>query len=1082
MKEKPKRQGGKNRFYKAIVCALLLFITGTLQLKATTGVADAGIAEQAQQNRITVTGVVADSNGDPLIGVSVVEKGTTNGTMTNSEGRYSIRVSGQNAVLKVTYLGYEPRELTVGSQTTIDIQMSEDSQTLDEVIVTAYGTTKKASFTGSASVIGADALDKIQPANLTQGLQGLSPGLQVINNSGAPGTDATIMIRGLGSMKASSEPLYIVDGIPYAGDLNTLSPSDIENITVLKDASSTALYGSRAANGVIMITTKKGKAGKTRVNVRANWGTSDFAVKFPEKSDPARQYELTFEGLYNDGTDKFGMSDSEAREYAYNRVSRIYWFESNTVLDDRTVRKYLSDWNTDYPVGLDGKIKSDAKRLYNYDVYDESFGNRLKQDYSIDISGGMGENNTYYISFSTLDDKGIYVGEEYKRSNIRMQLTSQITDWLTWDNSVAYITSTNYNTSTPINAFRNFPTVYSAFIWDHNTNNYAVSPYTGGRILDVGEQSRAWWTGWSAFGYLVESTRDKTDNVFARTSANFKILPSLSFRTSYGYDLSQSFNSWNRSPERGTNLKPGDGLVDRDGNRNVTQTFNNVLTFDKVFAKDHHVNALLGVETYQWRNDVWESGRRGLALVGMTEQSSASGAATAYSWNDNYRLLSFLSRAEYDFKSKYYVSGSYRRDGSSRFNEDNRWGNFWSLGGSWRVSQESFMEGTRDWLSNLKLKLSYGEVGNDNVGLYAYQGLYTTQNYFGQGGVILDKLATPDVKWETNTQLNGGIEFTLFGKLDATFEVYKRKSKDLLMDKPLAYSIGKTSYLANIGDLQNVGWEVDLRYHAIKTKNFDWMVGFNASAFTNEITSLPSEEEIFTVGSATYKWKIGGSRYDIYAPDWAGVDPQTGRNNWYKYSFDENGNVTGKEITDNYGDVMSTDQYIKVGSSLPKVYGSLTNSFRYRDFDFSFMLYYSYGSKYYDSQYVSNSGAYGSNASTEFTEKRWQKPGDITTVPKIYSEYSGTYYTGAYSTQYVFDNDFIRLRNVTLGYNLPKKLMKKWGIEGIRLFVVGENLLTFGTSVDYGTDPENVGMEGIVQDDAGLPIRKTYSGGIVFQF
>lgn len=1048
----------------------------------------ANSGKEIQQAKITVKGTIADESGEPLIGVSVVEKGTTNGTVTDLDGKFSISVSNTGSVLTISYVGYSPQDITVGNQTSFDIVLKEDAKMLDEVFVVAYGTAKKASFTGSATVVGADIIDKVQPANISQGLQGLSPGLQVINGSGAPGADATIMIRGLGSITASNDPLIVVDGIAYGGALNTIAPSEIESITVLKDAASTTLYGSRAGNGVILITTKKGKSGKTQINLRANWGTSDFAVKFPKRSSPERQYELTFEGLYNDAMDFMKKSDgtaytdSEARQYAHDNVSRIYWDAANVTLADGTFRKYLSDWNTDYPVGLDGKIKSDAKRLYNYDVYDEAFEKRLKQDYSVDISGALGDKNTYFATVSLLDDKGIYVGEQYKRANTRFQISSKIREWLTMENSIAYITSTDHNVSTPFRAFRNFPTVYSAFIWDHDTNDYAISPYTGDRILDVGEQGRAWWKGWSAFGYLVEKKKNKTDQVFAKSSLNIQILPFLSYRASYGYDYISNFNHWYRSPERGTNLKPGDGLVDRSGRRYAAHTFNNFVTFDKKFDQ-HSVNVLAGAEAYMWNSTDWSSGRRNLSMVGMNEQSSASGAATAYSWSDKYRLASFLSRVEYDYSDKYYITASYRKDGSSRFHKDNRWGDFYSAGASWRISEEEFMKPTSDWLSNLKLRLSYGAVGNDGLEtLYAYQSLYETSNYFGASGVVLSKFYTPEVKWEKNIQTNLGLEFTLFDKVQVTAELYKRKSKDLLYDKNLPYSLGKTSYIANIGDVENNGWELDIRYQAVRTKDFEWQVGFNASGYKNEITYLPSDEVKTDYAPLTNIWKVGGSLYDIYAPVWAGVDPNTGRNTWYKYTYDSDGRITNKEVTSNRADVTSTAQYQKVGSSLPDVYGSLTNSFRYRDFDLSFMIYYSFGAQYYDYHYAESSRASGANASTKFTEGRWQKVGDVTSVPKIYAEKEGDSYGAAYSSQYVFDNDFLRLRNLTIGYNLPKHIISKWGIGGIRVFAIGENLYTTGDAKKKGTDPENVGLAGRVDDYAGLPIRKTYNLGINIQF
>lgn len=402
------------------------------------------------------------------------------------------------------------------------------------------------------------------------------------------------------------------------------------------------------------------------------------------------------------------------------------------------------------------------------------------------------------------------------------------------------------------------------------------------------------------------------------------------------------------------------------------------------------------------------------------------------------------------------------------------------------------MESTQDWLQNLKLKASYGQVGNDRINdadgytnWYAYQGLFTTtnSNYAGNVGVTQSQIANPDVKWETNIQTNVGLEFTIFNKLSGSIEYFSRKSKDLLMLAPLAPSVGMDAILKNIGDIENKGWELELNYTPFHTKDFDWNIAFNATGYKNKITSLPSKEEQFTSGVAVFKWKEGGSRYDIYTPEFAGVNDKNGHNQWWKYSFDDAGNVTGREKTENYSEVDNDKQRRNQGSMLPDVYGGLTNSFRYKNVDLSFMLYYSFGGKVYDYNYSESSVLRENFAAYDVLDDRWQKPGDVTDVAKIYTYQCFNAFSSAkYSDQYLFNNNYVRLKNVTLGYNLPKSLLSKWGIDGLRVYFRGDNLLTFGKLANHGTDPENGTIDGVVDGDSAIPALRSYNVGINFSF
>ncbi len=1068
------------------VAASVLLISGAgiSPMWAAPGLKENSAVTVIQQNSVTISGRIVGEKGESLPGVNIVVRGTTNGTISDADGKFTIKTNPK-AVLTFSYIGYITQDIAIGNQKNISIRLKEDTKTFDEIIVTAYGTSKKSSFTGSVSVVSADKLAKIAPTNITQGLQGLSSGVQVINNSGRPGEDAQIVIRGLGSMTASATPLYVIDGVPSDVPLNSYSASDIESISVMKDAASTSLYGSRAGNGVIMITTKKGKEGKTKVNARANWGTSEFAVKFPEKVSAAKQYELAFEGLYNDATDFLGKSDADARQYAYDKVTSVFWNKTPITLNDGTTRNYRSGWNMDNPVGLDGKIKADAKRLWEFDAFDEAFSHRMKQDYGADISGALGDKNNYFASFSMLDDKGVHLSDHFKRFTGRGVLNTKVNKWLEMSNTIMYSNSTTNNGGFGTRVFRVLPSEYSAYLWDYQKNQYAISPFTGKPQLDEGRfNGRAWWPGWSVFGSLTEAVDNKNDNLQTISAFTLNLMKGLTLRTTYSYQLSSAFNYNWRSPEREDVVIASEGRVDRSSTRSTSKTINNVLTYDKTFG-DHHMNLMAGQEAYKYKTVGFGISRAGLDLPYFTEISTASKDPTGWSGTDNYTLASYFSKADYDYKNRYYISGSFRTDGSSRFHPDNRWGKFWSLGSSWRITQEEFMKPTASWLNNLKLKFSYGEVGNDNVGFYAYQGLYTPEgsSYAGNIGVTQSQIANKDVKWETNVQMNGGIEFSLFNKLTGSFELFSRKSKDLLLNTPLPSSVGMESILKNIGDIQNTGWEVELNYQAVHTKDFDWNIGFNATGYKNKITSLPSKEEQFNSGIAIFKWKEGGSRYDIYAPSWAGVNPDNGRNQWWKYSFDENGNITGKTKTESYSEVNTNDQRIKQGSMLPDAYGSVTNNFKYKNLDLSFMFYYSIGGKVYDYNYGESNVLRENFSAYDILDRRWKKPGDVTDVAKIYTYqcFNANSYA-RYSDKYLYDNTFVRFRNLTLGYSLPKSLLSKAGIEGVRVYVKGDNLLTFGKQAKHGSDPENGALTGVIDGSSPIPTLRSYNVGINLSF
>ena len=530
-----------------------------------------------------VSGVVTDNNGTPIIGASVVEVGTTNGVSTDVNGKFDIEVNSN--VLEIAYVGYNSQQVAIDNRTSLKIVLTESLEQIDEVVVTAYGTTRKSAITGAVAVVSSEMLEKTKSTNISAGLQGLVPGVQVVAFSGQPGADQDIYIRGLGSFTADSKPLYVVDGVPFDLSLNSIPASDIESISVLKDAASASLYGAHASNGVILITTKKGKSGKPRIEFYATLGFSELAVPFPEKVDINTQWENVWQALYNDATDFMDMSDADARQYASDNVSAQFYSARPFTMPDGTNRNYRSGWNTDYPIGLDGKVKSDAYRFWDFDAYDYMFNYRLKQDYGVNISGAFNEANRYYASFSYLNDKGASIFDNFQRFTGRLSLDTKINKWLTMSNSVLYTESRNNNLSFDIRPIRVLSRENTYFLWDYDNNRYYTRQYSDELALENSELS-----GRNAYGAInpIASIYNDIDNVLQNlkttTSFTAKLSDAFSFKTIYSYQLWNDVSASKSIPDNGPYVnKPDAGSVSRGMSNYHTSYFNNVLTYDQYF-------------------------------------------------------------------------------------------------------------------------------------------------------------------------------------------------------------------------------------------------------------------------------------------------------------------------------------------------------------------------------------------------------------------------------------------------------------------------------------------------------------------
>lgn len=1001
--------------------------------------------------------VVENGTGLPLPGVSIHIKGTKQGTTTDQSGGYRLNVPAGEQTLVFSFLGYETKELRANSAV-INVTLSNSPNSLNEVVVVAYGTAKRASYTGSVSQIKSEQLENRQVSNISSALQGLAPGLQSTSQSGQPGTTATIRIRGIGSINASSDPLYVVDGNPFSGDISSINVNDISSVSVLKDAASSALYGSRGANGVIIITTKTGKnSSETQVSANFTEGLSNRAVKDYKQITTDQYFESYWLALKNKQITN-GLTDAQARARA-----------SEGVLTDlgSTNNPYGSKYPL--PVGLDGKIVPGAVPLWNDNWQKSVEQTALRTQGDLSFSGGS-EKSQYFISGGYLNDRGIALESGFKRYNARVNITTQAKSWLKAGLNIAasnskqdYPTSEDSNTANVINYSRVIPSFYPIYV-RNDDGSYKLDG-SGNKIFDFGAYRPNAAIPRSNLAATLGLDRNQIfkDNVSARVFLEATILPELKFKTTYSGDYTNTNENDYANPLLGESAEIG-GSVYRENKRTYSFTWNNILTYEKTFNEDHHINILAGQEIYKYNSKLLSGSKQNFVLPGLYEPDAASQPNGFNGSSVDYVLLSFLGRAEYDYQNKYLFSASLRSDGSSRFSPAKRWGTFWSLGGSWRASKEDFLKDT-PWLSNLTFRSSYGAQGNDNIGVYyAYEALYDISNNLGENGLVTKRLATPNLKWETNLNLNLGVDFGIFkDRITGTVEYFNRRSKDLLFSRPKAVSTGFKSIDANIGSLKNTGIEVQINAIPVITPDFRWSVSVNATHFKNKITDLPQDN----IETGNKLLRVGGSIYDFYLREWAGVDPANGDPLWYKN--DANGN---KIKTNDY---TSATRYVQA-SSLPTLVGGITNTFNYKQFELSALLSYSIGGKVLDNDYIQlmhNGNNPGASWSPEILN-HWTPENPNTDVPRLTTDNLG--WTQA-STRFLYSATYARLKNVSLGYRVPKTVSNKIGISNLKVFVTGENLLTFYGH--QGMDPEQT-VDGATY--FRYPAIRTFSAGVNLTF
>lgn len=1019
------------------------------------------------QTRVTGK-VISSEDGSPAI-VSVSVKGTTTGAYTDGDGKYTITVPNAQSVLVFSGIGYATVEIPVNGRTVIDVTIAPDALSLDEVVLTAYGPQSKKAFTGTASIVKSDEIKNLKVSSVSKALQGLASGVLVVNSNGQPGENATIRIRGIGSFSGSSEPLIVLDGVIYNGNLNSINPSDIESFTVLKDANSTALYGSRAANGVIMITTKIGRPGKTVISASASYGLSTRAVKDYSYLNNAEYMELMWERMYGDNVRSGLVSDAQARQLA------------TTQLTGATV---YNPFNVANPVGTDGKIVSGAQLLYEEDWNKALFQTGQRQEYNIQAMGGN-EKSRFMISGGFLDDEGMVKMSRFNRYSIRGKIDAGIGKWMTVGlNMGLSYSKQNYPTQggssirNSVLFVRSVASIYPAYVRSKDGN--FVLDANGVKIPDYGRNTvwgadRPVFAGSNPLGTFQYD--DISNSRFLSNNSGFieiKPIKDLTFKSTLGVDyyLLSGREYYNNLIGDGTAYG---GRSFRSRTTSSTIIWTNTLTYDKTFG-DHHVNVLAGTESYDFQTDYLAAEKRGFDFADQ-ELDYGANLITASSNRTASRNFRYLGRANYDFSNRYHISASLTYDGTSRFHSSSRWGTFWSVGAGWNIANESFMQGATSFLNTLKLRASYGTSGNQNLGYFPYLATYESGwNILGSLGSIVSTLGNDNLTWEKQEQLDLGVDFGLFSnRLTGSFTYYNRKSKDLLMARPLPISAGITSYNDNIGQVKNSGFEIDMKGLILDSKDFSWDLGFNLTLQKNEVTQLP-EEQIKGFNAANNKRiQIGYSMYSWYLQEYAGVDPQDGKPMWYKDIVDTEGKVTGRETVKTYS---SATRYM-VGDALPYATGGINTNFNWKGISLNVITSFALGGKLLDTDKAGLMSLF-SNDRTGYQAskdalKRWQKPGDITNVP--YLAGASLNYNSS-STLWLVKGDYLRVRSITLGYDLAKiKSVKQLGLGSAKIYVSADNPFTlFGSE---GLDPEQ-GLSGVTTNTSSS--LKVLSFGLNLEF
>ncbi len=1019
---------------------------------------------------VTVKGtVIGSEDGLPIIGAYVVEQGTQNVASTDIDGNYVITVP-KLATLVVTSVGYHERVIPVQGRQIINVSLAPETINLDEVMVVAYGTVKKGSYSGSATVVKQDAMKDAPVVSFESVLAGKAPGVQVASFSGQPGAQADISIRGFGSFNAGNAPLYVIDGVPAtsgdwaSGNMSTsamsyLNPSDIESITVLKDAAAASLYGSRASNGVILITTKKGKSGKLTSTFKASAGFSYFAYdNYPLASD-AQMEELHRQAWYN-----------------YGERNPSKW-QSYGSLDNYTaamVQQY-------YPA------RDYDKYIYK-DWEDVLFRTGISQNYEYSVSGG-GEKGKIYASVAYTDQQGVVSIDNLQRFSTTVNGETNLNKFIKIGGNLQYSRQFQEGhqegASTKDNPF---------FIWKVVLNPRWPYAYKEDGSLYLERWNSSYSTINPVASYNAQINDAKQNRLIIKGFVEAKFTDYLTAKTTLSSDwlyVHDRFGWLYGHPNYTAYSDQGGYMSDR--HRNVNRTVSSTtLNFDKTWG-DHHVSALAGWEAEEEKYHMTRIGKIDFSYAGATESIFGTNYEDGYAYSREEGLLSALGSLSYDYKAKYYLTGTFRRDGSSRLAPETRWGNFWSVSGSWRFSNEDFLD--YEWLNDGKLRGSYGTSGTLPSDYFGYMSVYDFEQYGSAGASYPGNLANTDLTWEKNKNWNVAVDATIFDKYNFTIEYFEKKTTDLLLDAKVPSTTGFSTTLTNIGSMSNKGWEIAVNVDIIKDKDIDLSVGANWSTIKNKVLAL-SEEGEQQVNNRQI-WKAGYCFYQYYTRDYLGVNKETGMPMYARGTFHEGGKPASEDVTlkngtkiakgetvpyDTYNYTPTTrskanSMILDGKTALPKGYGGFNVDFRYKNLSFIMAWSYKYGNYMWDNATddLCVDGYYWSHRNMLASEvDTWSPENPNGSIPiRIADNTEGGYYD---SSRAIHKGDFLRLKNLTVSYTLPKTFTQKYSISNARVYVAGANLLTFS---GLHIDPE-LPSDGYY--NFGMPAMRTVTLGLEVSF
>ncbi len=1043
------------------------------------------------QNAGSVGGTVTDESGEPVIGAQVTVKGSNAMALTDADGHFILKgvKSGQEVV--INYLGMETQ--TVKASPNMKVSMRSQDRQLDEVIVVAYGEQKRSSFTGSAGVVGDDKIANRQVTNVMDALDGQVAGVQMIKTSGDPTATPTIHVRGISSINAGNEPLIVVDGSPYYGAWSDINPADVASMTVLKDAASNALYGARGANGVILITTKRPQQGRTTITLDAKWGSNSRASEtYDVVSNPGQYYEMFYRALYNYNVNSLGLSAANAHVQANEKMV-------NTVANGGLGYVCFTYPQNEYLIGTNGKLNPHATLGRTYtgsdgkqytvtpdDWVKEAYRNTLRQEYNANINGGN-DVAQFYASLGYLNDPGIAYGSAYERYTARMKATYKANDWLKVGGNINYVhsntdyASTSSGTSTFYIVNRIAP-IYPVYVRDGQGN---IMRDANGKMYDYGDSNiadlvRPVLSSQNPLKDDQLQTKESISNSiylngFAEITPtwvkNLKITVNGTV-SDYEYrytETEQPFYGWGL-------MNHPTGSLSKYHYRYYTVNFQQLANYTRSFG-NHNMTLLLGHENYRQTDENVGATRQNMfSFYSNHELSGAIKEISSSSNQTKYNTEGYFFRGMYDYDGTYFGQVSYRRDASSRFHPDHRWGNFYSVGGAWIVTKEKWLASTKSWLNELKLKASFGQQGNDNIGDYRYMDTYSIENSNGSLGLTLNNVGNPNITWETNTNVNVGIEFqALKNRLRGSIEYFYRKTTDMLSFVSVPLSEGYAGFYSNVGDMSNKGVEVDLTFDAVSNKDLVWTVNLNATHYRNKITYLYDDNKTNTLdGHPGYvdTSKFYGEGLPIYTwrlKKYAGVD-ESGQSTWYK--TEEDGTVSR---TANWSDA----SYYACGAPHPDLYGGFGTSLSYKGFDFTVNFAYSIGGKVYDSNYqILMASPSTSTLGQSFHKdllKAWSADNTSSNIPRW--QYNDTFanYT---SDRFLTDGSYLSLQNINLGYTIPKKWAAAIGMTKVKVYAAADNVYLW--TKRKGLDPRT-SFTGTPSTEQYSFVR-TISGGVTLQF